>query len=919
MTSVTEIEELIEKIDGTPYGPEERELIRQALTLCAELDNPDLEYRLRIRQTSSSFMAGDAETMLVSFPWCISWHDVDPARFPHQVDGQDLLWQFKWMSDLLTINPRFSLSQVNEICDDMERRYTAAGIGLSGVWQAKFSTAARSGHHDQAKLFRQRRDEVPVDDYSHCPACVRSEDAAWFFEIGQPETALKVFDEIIEGGFTCGEEPERAQGQALLGLLRAGRFDDAANHHRQALRMAKASADPLPLILAHLPFLAITGNLASALALLEEYLPMWASHAINLALRHRAATCFGIVLDLMTSSGHGDIPIRGSDHPALEGLLGPREQPLTAAQLARRCWRVADELADDFDERNGTDRFARLNQAARDLLDEHYDLPLGDPIPLELHSPAPPPRNAAGHFALGQLKKYLTNDRKGAWESFQLALQLGDEELTVEVLAEICSLAQDVSPDQAGEWGEIYLAALEKLGRGPEAAFLKAFGLGTNPDGPTDFAPYDSDPDERVRHRVLTRQLELAHRTNDRARIEQLYPQVVSATHPDLAYSVAKTKIDRAYTLIASDPEQVIASSTDFENLPWPWMVFLHSNLMASIHRMADRPAEGTPWATKALEIATRYGVRPLIARSADLLADLLANQGQLPQAVNTQRIAVRQDQLSGSVEEANYRMKLGHLLIAVNRGSEAADEFEAVAKLEKARGEGPGELTVDYALAAQAVQAEDPQRAYNAFRQAFEHATLANNSEMLIKVAITFGHFLRVYEEPSCVDVLQQVLPHLSNAPELAWEVNHELGQARCAFGDEGGLEDLNRALALTQRSEDQRPLASVLASIGRFSIGFNKLDLGLQALDRSSTLSANLNDSFSAAMTELDATKALIDAGRIDEAETVLARARARLADDPQLLDRVTSDFVDFFIQAGGDEAAGRLRSQIIGPELI
>ncbi len=107
------IAELIEEIDATYWGPEERALIDQALALTQEIGDEPLEYRVRLRLTASGARTGDTDVMLSSFAWCLAKHDMDPVRFPTEIDSSmaDLMWQFKWMIGALDASPLFSRAQ----------------------------------------------------------------------------------------------------------------------------------------------------------------------------------------------------------------------------------------------------------------------------------------------------------------------------------------------------------------------------------------------------------------------------------------------------------------------------------------------------------------------------------------------------------------------------------------------------------------------------------------------------------------------------------------------------------------------------------------------------------------------------------------------------------------------------------------
>ena len=94
MSKTAEITRLFDEIDSTPFGPQERALVDQAIALAVESGDEVVEYHARMRLTASAKQTGDTDTMLSSFAWCLAKHDSDPTRFPADIDnGSDRLVQ----------------------------------------------------------------------------------------------------------------------------------------------------------------------------------------------------------------------------------------------------------------------------------------------------------------------------------------------------------------------------------------------------------------------------------------------------------------------------------------------------------------------------------------------------------------------------------------------------------------------------------------------------------------------------------------------------------------------------------------------------------------------------------------------------------------------------------------------------------
>lgn len=379
MKTTEELEQLITEAADAMWGPELAAVLDAALALALEQGDESGEYRVRLIMGSNAQMMGDSDALLTNFAWCLAKYDDDPLTFPAQPDeGSDLMWQFKWMAGVLGADPRFSREQIDAVVADMDAHFRNANLGLSGVAMARFEAAFYNGHLDEAKEAFRTLKSTEQDFYSHCDACVRSVSMDYHLSIGDIDSGLREFDEIMDGEFSCSEEPENAISMVLLPQLRTGTFEGLDILHRRSLRAARGTPDNLGIIANHIVFCAVTGNEARGVALAERHLA-WLGHD---PLSHRKHLNFlsavALLMEKVAAAGHGKIPIRGSDSAVLNPFLGQRSGVLSAAELAPLCWAAADALAADFDVRNGNDWHAGKVAERRDLVVENWPIPLGE-------------------------------------------------------------------------------------------------------------------------------------------------------------------------------------------------------------------------------------------------------------------------------------------------------------------------------------------------------------------------------------------------------------------------------------------------------------------------------------------------------------------------------------------------------------
>lgn len=241
---------------------------------------------------------------------------------------------------------------------------------------ARFEDAWDAGRFDDAETLRVQLEATPRDEHSHCDARGRSQFAGFFAETDRDADAIRLVEEMIEGGFSCGEEPEHALSRVLLPYLRAGRLDDAKTAHLRSYRLAKDNPDNLRIVAGNIVFAAVTGNEARALAMVERHIGWLAHDGLNVDAHFAALAAFAVALDRVTAAGHGETPVRGADAASLVPLFGPHDGAWGAADLAASAWAAAERIGADFDQRDGTDGHSRALARMRALEAEQYDVPI---------------------------------------------------------------------------------------------------------------------------------------------------------------------------------------------------------------------------------------------------------------------------------------------------------------------------------------------------------------------------------------------------------------------------------------------------------------------------------------------------------------------------------------------------------------
>ncbi|MBS1906722.1 MAG: hypothetical protein JST33_09180 [Actinobacteria bacterium] len=930
----TQIERLFEEIDRTPWGPQEQALVAQAVALAQELGDETLEYQARMRQTASANMGGLTDLMLSSFAWCLAHHDADPARFPADIDNgaADLMWQFKWMASSLRGSPAFAPEQISAVLDDMEAHYRTAGLGMSGVLMARFEDAHAAGRLDDAERLRVQLEATPRDSHSHCDACGRSQVAGFFADTDRDEEAIRLVEEMLEGGFSCGEEPEHALSVSLLPYLRLGRGDDARSAHLRSYRLAKDNPDLLTTIANSVRFCAVSGNEARALTLIERHLPWLAHDALNAQGHFRMLTAIGTALDAVTAAGHGAAPVRGAESPDLEPFFGARDEALgawTAAELAPAAWAAAERIGARFDERDGTGNHAERLRIARQRAAERYDVPIRSDV---FAAPAPDttPTDADG------------------W--YRRALDLSGYGAAAEMLETLAHVIDAVEPERRAVLTGQRLAALVNLDRADEATALL-------PDRIRSLRAAGREEQAEVEERFGLALFGTAT-AEDTAALAALLeasaePAGASplppATRGDIALTIAFGRIDddpatalelaeHAGGLFAEAQDARMGHGAEFAAI----MALLRSDRAEEGHARIERLlseedlprgvraralelrarirggrgdfVEGAADADETSRLLAELGGRGALA-GAQMLAGALWEDAEEPeQALARYRAGARLlEQVGGDIAGAKYRV--ARALLNSGAVEEAAELFGDVLQREEAEDVPAGSRAMTALMLARAFRAAgEGGQAYSAFGYAAELFGEAENPADQALALMNRAQILAQYDErEQAVQTLEsaaELVRSAEDAPAAVVEVLHNLAQTYGAQRDPRAFALFDEVEAVARANGADWVVADVTDSRARALLSAERLDEGVAAALTASDAFAAVGDRQSAGGSALLAARALSGNGRPADSVAAYRAVLDQAADIPPLRQIAALELGDVLQGLGRDAEAAQVR---------
>ncbi len=291
--------------------------------------------------------------LLAAFTWLL--HHSTP-------DAYQLLWTYKWvvgiMAELLAIRAEI----VEQAIDDLERRYTLAGLSTAAAVQLRFEVGLVMKRREQLpELFEawQRNESGAGSD---CPACRRDKRVQYFAAIGDDERVVTESQPLLDGTLRCTEIPRLSYPQTLLALLRTRGVAEADEACRRGLALLGDSERVSGNIGVYLAYLGVRGRIGEGGAILTTWLRRVLLTRVDLArydFYRGAASLFRAAEARRTGVLHLTLP------PAWEAY-----EPDGLYEVGRlRAWfeHQTEDLARRFDERHG-------NSGCRDQLQRDHEL-----------------------------------------------------------------------------------------------------------------------------------------------------------------------------------------------------------------------------------------------------------------------------------------------------------------------------------------------------------------------------------------------------------------------------------------------------------------------------------------------------------------------------------------------------------------
>src|SRR6185369_3597112 len=336
-TTKAEISAALLENGDAPYGRARTAYAEQLVEAATATGDRPLTVRALQELISAYEFGAEAPKMLVPFARVLRMWDENPVDFDRWSTHR-LHWHFKWVTSGMIAHPSVPLSTMYKWLGEMEQRYGQRGYGRQAVQAERHFVASHVGDTATAQAAFEAWLALDRDEMSDCHACERKGQGDWRAETGQDEEAITLWQPVLDGELHCEEEPHRTLAASLLPLVRLGRADEARANHLRGYRLVRGKANLRRSVGLHLEFAALTGNEARGLVILGQHLGWLTDEGESALSRLDFLAAVAVLLRRLVGLGHAGIDVAGT----------------SAGDLLARIEREVAEIADRFDQRNGT-------------------------------------------------------------------------------------------------------------------------------------------------------------------------------------------------------------------------------------------------------------------------------------------------------------------------------------------------------------------------------------------------------------------------------------------------------------------------------------------------------------------------------------------------------------------------------------
>ncbi|MBR4318431.1 MAG: hypothetical protein IKP69_00075 [Oscillospiraceae bacterium] len=331
--------------------------IRQAINEADQQNDLAWQFRFRYDYLEESIFCGDRYFAMIIFPEMLALYEKNAVLYENERVSHDMLICFKWIVEAAPEFPQISKAEIDSYFRLFKKMLLEQGKSLSIYYMKHCLFYMKVDKAIAAADFYRFLDE-PLDDISDGRALYYDQQAMYYLSIDEEEKALEAAKLIFAGKLKSNALPQATYHDFIRYYLEKEQYAHAV--HYAFLTERRVACDPYYLdIIGTLLTLYSVTKIPDGLRLFSIHYELYLTSK-NPLLKMLFAIGAYHLFRAMNEEKH---------HVILEQLRVARDASLfknSPEMIAQHFYKIADEAVKKFDNRNGTEEYAKMLH----LLDE---------------------------------------------------------------------------------------------------------------------------------------------------------------------------------------------------------------------------------------------------------------------------------------------------------------------------------------------------------------------------------------------------------------------------------------------------------------------------------------------------------------------------------------------------------------------
>jgi hypothetical protein len=358
--SINEVEALLNAA-GDASGSHRLELLERAVQTADALGDVELGFQARDELMQVASLNGRPELLFSTFAWMLGQFD---AGRVDDFEEDNLLWQYKWVINNLWEFPSITKAQIEGAFADFSARLERGGYNQRTAHYFRWKFEHHRGDHAAADAARDQWQRMPQDALSDCSACEAHFETVYSAWLRDDERTLQLAAPILSGRLSCAEVPETTLSIVLMPMLRLGQHNEAIKAHKRGYRLTRDNPEFLTSVAGHIEFLAFVHQSSAALKLFERHLA-W---ALDTQAPERRFAFYCALQPLWLRLREAQVDSIKLRLPKAFALYNANDT-YPPSELEQYFRKELEQVASQFDARNGTNEFTRSLNVDLELLE----------------------------------------------------------------------------------------------------------------------------------------------------------------------------------------------------------------------------------------------------------------------------------------------------------------------------------------------------------------------------------------------------------------------------------------------------------------------------------------------------------------------------------------------------------------------